>query len=101
MIEKDVEQRLVDKVKELGGKCYKFVSPGNAGVPDRIVVCNGYTVFVELKKPEDYKFAKLQKVHRDEIHRNGGFCILIKNYEEVDKFVEILKKGRTHELPST
>ncbi len=101
MIEKDVEQRLVDKVKELGGKCYKFVSPGNAGVPDRIVVCNGYTVFVELKKPEDYKFAKLQKFHRDEIHRNGGFCILIKNYEEVDKFVEILRRGKNNEIHST
>ena len=93
MIESDVEQRLVKKVKELGGKCYKFVSPGNAGVPDRIVIYNGRTVFVELKKPEGYKFAKLQKFHRDEIRRNGGICILVKSYEEVDKFIEILKEG--------
>lgn len=94
MIEHDVEQRLVDKVKELGGKCYKFVSPGNAGVPDRIVVCNGLTVFVELKKPEGYKFAKLQKYHQDEINRNGGSCVLVKSYEEVDNLIRILQKGK-------
>lgn len=37
-IEKDVEQYLCKRVKEMGGKAYKFVSPGNAGVPDRLVV---------------------------------------------------------------
>lgn len=36
--EKDVEQYLCKRVKEMGGKAYKFVSPGNAGVPDRLVV---------------------------------------------------------------
>jgi len=101
MIEKDVEQRLVKRVIELGGKCYKFVSPGNAGVPDRIVVCNGHTVFVELKKPEGYKFAKLQKYHRDEIIRNGGECVLIKNYDEVDHFIEKLKEVVRNEVHST
>ena len=35
--EKDVEQYLCKRVKEMGGKAYKFVSPGNAGVPVRLV----------------------------------------------------------------
>ena len=35
-----------------GGKAYKFVSPGNPGVPDRICVFpGGAVVFVELKRP--------------------------------------------------
>ena len=39
--EKSIEKRLVDGVKALGGRCYKWVSPGNSGVPDRIVLLDG------------------------------------------------------------
>ena len=38
MTEKSIEQYLVRKVRETGGKAYKFVSPGNAGVPDRLLI---------------------------------------------------------------
>ena len=38
MLEKDIEKILVGEVKKLGGRAYKWVSPGNDGVPDRIVV---------------------------------------------------------------
>lgn len=30
MLEKELEKKLVEKVKKLGGRAYKFVSPGNA-----------------------------------------------------------------------
>lgn len=33
MLEKDIEEKLRKRVKALGGRAYKFVSPGNAGVP--------------------------------------------------------------------
>lgn len=50
MNEKIIEQYLVDRVKAIGGKAYKFVSPGNIGVPDRVVVFPGGKIcFVELK----------------------------------------------------
>ena len=50
MSEKDIEQYLVNKVRQCGGKAYKFVSPGNSGVPDRLVIFpNGEVIFVELK----------------------------------------------------
>lgn len=52
MTEKQIETYLRDKVKALGGRAYKFVSPGNAGVPDRIVLLpGGRVIFVELKAP--------------------------------------------------
>ena len=31
--ERDAEKLLVSKIKKLGGRAYKFTSPGNAGVP--------------------------------------------------------------------
>ena len=50
MREKEIEKILTAEVKKLGGVAYKWVSPGNAGVPDRIVVFPGRApVFVELK----------------------------------------------------
>ena len=50
MRERDIEKVLVDEVKRLGGRAYKWVSPGNAGMPDRIVIFPGRPpVFVELK----------------------------------------------------
>ena len=38
MREKDIERILVTEVKKLGGRAYKWTSPGNDGVPDRIVI---------------------------------------------------------------
>ena len=50
MRESELEARLVRWVRALGGVAYKFVSPGNAGVPDRLVVLPGGLIrFVELK----------------------------------------------------
>lgn len=37
MLEKTIEQELVNQVKKRGGICPKWVSPSFAGVPDRLV----------------------------------------------------------------
>lgn len=50
--ERDVEQALTRAVARHGGIAWKFVSPGTAGVPDRIVLLpGGKTGFIELKAP--------------------------------------------------
>lgn len=50
MKESELEARLVRGVKALGGRAYKFVSPGNVGVPDRLVLLpGGVVLFAELK----------------------------------------------------
>ena len=65
MRERDIERKLVTAVKERGGWCLKFVSPGIAGVPDRIVLMpGGVMFFVEVKAPGQ-KPRKIQEV----IHR--------------------------------
>ena len=52
MNEKDIESRLRKDVKAAGGLALKFVSPGYAGVPDRIVLMpGGMMCFAELKAP--------------------------------------------------
>jgi len=50
MLERDIEKHLVNKVASLGGKAYKFSSPSNRSVPDRLC-CLPYGIkkFVECK----------------------------------------------------
>lgn len=50
MKESEIERKLVQFCKELGMVTYKFVSPSNRGVPDRIVMHDGRVLFVELKQ---------------------------------------------------
>lgn len=48
--EKATEKYLRDEIRKIGGRAYKFVSPGNTGVPDRLVCLpGGKVVFIELK----------------------------------------------------
>ena len=52
MREKTVETKIVTAVRSRGGICMKLVSPGLAGVPDRIILLpGGQTAFAELKAP--------------------------------------------------
>ncbi len=54
LTEKELEQLLVEMVKSEGGEAYKFISPGRAGVPDRLIVLpNGKVGFVEVKSPKN------------------------------------------------
>lgn len=52
MLEKEIERHLRDGVRNMGGMCLKFVSPGFTGVPDRIILLRGGAIaFVETKRP--------------------------------------------------
>lgn len=59
--ESEAEKILTCMVKRTGGRAYKWTSPGNAGVPDRIVIFPGRKpVFVELKTIKG-RLTKLQE----------------------------------------
>lgn len=65
--EKQTERYLCRMVEALGGQAYKWVSPGCAGVPDRIVVLpGGRVVFVELKS-EGRTSTILQRIRQAEL----------------------------------
>lgn len=88
MRENVIESYLRDRVKQVGGKAYKFVSPGNAGVPDRLVLLSGgRTVFVELKAPGK-KPTAIQLLQHKKL-RNLGFKVLVIDSKEmVDEFLK-------------
>ena len=71
MVESQLEARLVQGVKALGGIAYKFVSPGNRGVPDRLVVLpGGRLLFAELKA-DGGRLSRQQAYQRESLRRLG------------------------------
>ena len=63
MREKQIERKLVNAVKNMGGIAPKLVCPGFDGMPDRIVLLpGGHMAFVEVKamgcKPRPLQFAR-------------------------------------------
>ena len=88
MREKDIEKILVNEVRKLGGWAYKWVSPGNDGVPDRIVFLPGRPpVFVELKT-ETGKLSALQEVQIKRLKDLGQDARVLRGLQEVKSFLE-------------
>lgn len=86
MLEKDIEKLFRDEIKKAGGKAYKFTSPGNDGVPDRIVMLpDGRIVFVELKT-DTGKLSRLQELQCRQIAELGQTVRVLHGLAEVRDF---------------
>ena len=87
-LEKDIERRLRVLVERHDGLCLKWVCPGWAGVPDRIVLLpGGRVVFVELKQPNG-RLGALQKWWRDQLRQFGFKCWVIWDEANLEMFEE-------------
>lgn len=93
MLERELEKRLVEGVKKLGGKAYKFVSPGNTGVPDRMIIMpGGHVIFVELKT-DTGRLTKLQQRQISVIKRLGCNVLVAYGLTGVIEVLEVLENG--------
>ena len=91
--ESAIERYLVRKVKEHGGLCYKFVSPGNPGVPDRLVILpDGRVIFVELKTDVG-RLAKVQKWQRSEMIKRRADVRVLYGRDAVEDFLREVFAG--------
>lgn len=88
MSEKEIERRMTKKVKERGGLCYKFISPDNPGVPDRIIITSdGRVIFVELKT-ETGRLANIQQWQICEMKKRGADVRVAKGWDAVKALIE-------------
>ena len=93
MRESTIENYLVRRVKNFGGQCYKWVSPSNSGVPDRIVLLNRRVSFVELKAPGK-KPRALQMVTLERLASAGYHTVVIDSKEGVDLLIhDLMEEG--------
>ena len=81
MRESNLEHQLVHMVVQMGGLALKFVSPGMAGVPDRLVLLpDGKMAFVEMKAPGK-KARPLQRLRHEQL-RDLGFPVYVIDSKE-------------------
>ncbi len=87
MLEKELELKFKERVKSAGGIAYKFTSPGNDGVPDRLVILPGGQVgFVELKQ-KGKKPTKLQTRQIERLRRLGCFVCILDNLADIESII--------------
>lgn len=88
MLESKIENKLKIEVKKRGGMALKFVSPGLAGVPDRIVLMpKGKVAFVELKAPGK-KMRVLQLKRKKQLETLDFKVYLIDSLKAVNDFIQ-------------
>lgn len=85
-----METYLTTQAKNHGFLCYKFTSPSTAGVPDRLLIGHGRTLFVETKctngkprKLQEHVFAKMRE--------HGAKIYVIDSSKKVDQLFKHLK----------
>lgn len=88
MLEKEIEKILEQEVKKLGGRAYKWVSPGNDGVPDRIVIFpDCQPIFVELKTSAG-RLSAVQEVQIHRLRKLGQDVRVLYGIDEVSQFFQ-------------
>lgn len=94
MRESQIEKKLRDATKKRNGLCLKFISPGNSGVPDRLILMqNSRVAFIELKRPGgDLK--PLQKYWRRVLENLGLLYFKLDSPDEIEEALDEIQRSR-------
>lgn len=91
MREKAIEQKLVKAVKQMGGICPKFVSPGFDGMLDRLVLLPfGKIAFVEVKA-QNKKPRPLQKARHRLLQKLGFKVYVLDDTEQIGGIIDEIR----------
>jgi hypothetical protein len=89
-MEKHIEMRSRKYVESKGGKLYKWVSPGNNGMPDRILILPFRpVVFIEFKD-KGKKPSPLQLIRHEELRALGQIVLVLDNFIDFKKYVDVV-----------
>ena len=88
MKESEVERYFVWAVQRAGGRTWKFTSPSNRGVADRIACLpDGSTWFVELKT-KGGRLSELQKLFSEQVLELKQKYAVLWTKEQVDQWLK-------------
>ena len=92
ILEREIEEKFKVSMEGLGCLVFKFVSPGRAGVPDRLVaVPGGKCIFVELKRPGG-KLRPLQRYWKKAIESIGGTYYVVDSYKAIANLCQEIRE---------
>ena len=89
--EAEIERKLIKEVKKIGGKALKLVSPGYAGVPDRLIlIAIGHIGFIEVKAPGK-KPRKLQIKRHKELRELGFKTYVLDDINQIGGIIDAIR----------
>ena len=90
MTEQVLERKICEHVRRLGGRAFKFVSPGSPGVPDRVCVLpGGRVLFVEVKRPgRKDGLSVQQRKSIGWLRRMGCVVLVVNDFEEFRRLLD-------------
>lgn len=91
MLESKIEAWLNGQIKMAGGKSYKFVSPGNPGVPDRIYILPGNKIYFAELKQVTGKLSQIQIWQREQFKKLGVEVRVIYGMEQAEEFIKEIR----------
>jgi hypothetical protein len=95
--EADVEDHLIRRVRDFGGKTAKMTVAGQRGWPDRLVLMpGGITRLVELKRPKGGVLSEGQRRLFGEIANLGLRVYRLNTKDDVDRFLDECEALRRH-----
>lgn len=90
--EAKLESRFCREIKRMGGLCYKWVSPGCSGVPDRIVIYRDTVWFIEFKSDRGRLSAQQEKIILD-IEAQGCKVYVVFGEDGVQAMLNTIKQA--------
>jgi len=91
--ESEIEAFVSAYARAQGLMSYKFTSPSNRGVPDRIYLYKGHVMFVEFKRTGRLKLDPLQIEIAKKFAANGFIVQVCNNKEEGKLMIQAFKNG--------
>lgn len=99
-MEKDLERWLGQELKKLGCIYMKFVSPGNDGVPDRIVVLpGGDVIFIELKS-DTGRLSHTQAFQISRLRQKGAKVLIVSSKTEALELLTLAEMKQNEFRPT-
>ncbi len=81
-VEKQLEEKASDIAKEFGFLSYKIAARSRRGLPDRIFVGWGKTIFVEFKSPGE-KLSPIQRYVISQLQDQDATVYIVDNIKEL------------------
>ena len=83
MLERSIQSSIKTQLSKKGCLVYKFDSPGNAGVPDLIVIAPFGVYFLEVKTTTG-RLTKLQEHQHERMRAAGALVYVVRSTEAAE-----------------
>jgi len=91
--ENKIEDAVCAFAISVGMLSYKFVSPSNRGVPDRIFLYRGHAMFIEFKRTGKIALDPLQEVVGKKFAANGFIVQVCNDIQEGNSMILAFRDG--------